>query len=274
LDIPVNLVTASNNGDKVQDKHFILQSGFLLSALEHITPEQMFTIDPNNPSKAFSAVKGLQIASSQGQKIYQISQVNINSVMPNINLDVDTETEIQSAVSVGKEVIVHTDFVSVPGYTGAGYIIIDPDTGDGAYKISGGLNGGLLLALLGFIALAVIMFWMVAAFAASASVTAFGFLAVGELVAFNAALDYGRLIMKLGSNKCSSSQQIKILSKATALLVMEASVVRGLSKKIINEVNIVKQVLYEAMDIVAVGGGFFLADQFNQELNDPVDVCK
>jgi len=34
--------------------------------------------------------------------------------------------------------------VSVPGYTGAGYIIFDPLTGDGAYKISGGGNGGFL----------------------------------------------------------------------------------------------------------------------------------
>ncbi len=42
--------------------------------------------------------------------------------------------------------ITHTDAVSVPGWTGAGYIIIDPETetetetGDGAYLISGGGN--------------------------------------------------------------------------------------------------------------------------------------
>lgn len=34
--------------------------------------------------------------------------------------------------------------MSVPGWSGAGYIITDPVTGDGAYKISGGGNGGFM----------------------------------------------------------------------------------------------------------------------------------
>lgn len=34
--------------------------------------------------------------------------------------------------------------MSVPGWSGAGYIILDPDTGSGAYKIAGGSNGGHL----------------------------------------------------------------------------------------------------------------------------------
>ncbi|VAW40675.1 hypothetical protein MNBD_GAMMA01-1142, partial [hydrothermal vent metagenome] len=46
-----------------------------------------------------------------------------------------------------KEVITHTDSISVPGWTGAGYIIFDPVTGDGAYKIAGGANGGFLKIL-------------------------------------------------------------------------------------------------------------------------------
>ncbi len=54
--------------------------------------------------------------------------------------------EIASALAVGKEVITHTDPVSVPGWSGAGYIILDPDTGDGAYKIGGGADGGFVFA--------------------------------------------------------------------------------------------------------------------------------
>jgi len=51
--------------------------------------------------------------------------------------------EINSALSAGKEVTTHTDGVSIPGgWSGFGYIILDPDTGVGAYKISGGANGG------------------------------------------------------------------------------------------------------------------------------------
>jgi len=45
-------------------------------------------------------------------------------------------------ITPGKEVITHTDPVTVPGWIGAGYIIQDPATGAGAYKINGGENGG------------------------------------------------------------------------------------------------------------------------------------
>ncbi len=34
----------------------------------------------------------------------------------------------------------------MPGWTGAGYIILDPVTGAGAYKITGASNGGFLAA--------------------------------------------------------------------------------------------------------------------------------
>lgn len=40
--------------------------------------------------------------------------------------------------------ITHTDAVIVPGWSGAGYIILDPITGEGAYKIGGGQNGEFL----------------------------------------------------------------------------------------------------------------------------------
>ena len=146
LDIPTNVVIASNNNDKQAELNFKLQSGIISSALEHATPEQLFNTDPNNPPNAFSAVKGLQIASSEGQRIYQITQANQTTTLPMLNLDAATEAEIQAAVNAGKEVITHTDLVSVPGYTGAGYIIFDPVSGDGAYKISGGENGGALFS--------------------------------------------------------------------------------------------------------------------------------
>ena len=36
------------------------------------------------------------------------------------------------------------DRISVPGWTGEGYVLFDPQTGDGAYKITGGNNGGFV----------------------------------------------------------------------------------------------------------------------------------
>ena len=141
FDIPLFNIMGSNDGDAVKKKQFVLQSGILSSALEHAVPEQMF-VNAQNPGEAISAVKALQKASVAGQRIYNITQANQATTLPNIHHDVDTMNEIRNALNAGKEVITHTDSVSVPGWSGAGYIITDPDTGAGAYKIAGGGNGG------------------------------------------------------------------------------------------------------------------------------------
>ncbi len=115
------------------------------SALDHQTPEQMFNTDPLNPTQGISAVKALQLASQQGQRIYTITEANQATTLPNIHHDSATMSEIEQAINQGKEVITHTDAVTVPGYIGAGYMILDPITGDGEYKIAGGENGGYAL---------------------------------------------------------------------------------------------------------------------------------
>lgn len=121
-----------------------LTLGYLSSTLEHAMPEQLFDLDENGSTSAFSAAKGLQIASAQGQRIYQLDENNASMATLALNLDAETESEIAQALLSGKNVITHTDPVSVPGYTGAGYVIFDPNTGDGAYKIGGGFNGGVI----------------------------------------------------------------------------------------------------------------------------------
>ncbi len=141
LDMPMVVVTASNDGDAAKKKQYTLQTGILSSALEHAVPEQLFT-NAQNPGEAISAVKAIQKASAAGQRIYHITPANQSAILGNIHHDSDTMTDIRNAINAGKEVITHTDAVSVPGWTGAGYIITDADTGAGAYKISGGGNGG------------------------------------------------------------------------------------------------------------------------------------
>src|SRR5690606_694950 len=47
----------------------------------------------------------------------------------------------------GKEVSIHQNPINYYGWSGHGYIIIDPETGAGAYKVSGGANGGVLVDL-------------------------------------------------------------------------------------------------------------------------------
>ena len=110
-------------------------------------------VTPEDPGEGISAVKALSKAAQQGQRIYHITPANAATVLPNIHIDAAAKSEITAALNAGKEVTTHTDPISVPGWSGAGYVIFDPVTGDGAYKISGGANGGwLLIAVFVFIA--------------------------------------------------------------------------------------------------------------------------
>ena len=165
FDLPIAGVQLTDGLEQEKTAQFNQQIGLLSSALEHAVPEQMFSTEAE-PADAISAVKALSKANAEGQRIYQMTRDNMASTLPNLNLATETESEIRTALRAGLTVIAHTDNVSVPGWTGAGYIIFDPETGSGAYKISGGANGGVLtcedtcqqFALLAlFIALAVIL---------------------------------------------------------------------------------------------------------------------
>lgn len=101
-------------------------------------------VNDENPGEAISAVKSLQKANAQGQRIYHLTPANQAMTLPAIHQNSLVMQEIRAALNAGKEVITHTDPVSVPGWSGAGYILFDPETGDGAFKIGGGQNGGLL----------------------------------------------------------------------------------------------------------------------------------
>jgi len=134
-------VTSSKDGNNDSRFSFVLQSGVLSSALEHIVPEQMFST-ATKKAEAISTVKLLGLAAQQGMPILHITLANSATTISQLKLDPLVISEIQSAVLSGKEVIVHQSNITAYGWSGSGYIIIDPLTGDGAYRISSLVNGG------------------------------------------------------------------------------------------------------------------------------------
>jgi hypothetical protein len=148
MNIPIFHIAGQGANDRAKKRDYVFQVGLISSALEHAVPEQMFVND-QNPGEGISAVKALQKANAQGQRIYHITPANQATTLPNIHQNSLAMEEIQNALNAGKEVITHTDAVSVPGWTGAGYILFDPQTGDGAFKIGGGTNGGFIPLLSG-----------------------------------------------------------------------------------------------------------------------------
>ncbi len=123
-------------GNITAQRNFQLLYGYEGSFLEHNIFELWF----NLPS--ISAVKALQIAKSEGIEIYDINSGNINQILPLLEVSEDVKIEIQNAVRQGFEVKISQREIQYYDWKGVGYIIRDPETKAGAYKISGGYAGG------------------------------------------------------------------------------------------------------------------------------------
>ncbi len=119
------------------------QAGMRLSAYEHTIPEQLFS-EPLSSTQAVSAARALAVAAAQGQRIYTITSANVDLVLPQLTIAAEVKSEIANSVAAGRWAVVSQASVSVGTWSGVGYIISDPQTGAGAYKISGGTNGGEL----------------------------------------------------------------------------------------------------------------------------------
>jgi hypothetical protein len=147
MDHMVSLVVSKTNNWTAQ-VDYVWQIGLRQSALEHLIPERLLT-DLQYPGEAVSAVKALAVASREGQRLYTVTPGNMAMVLPQLTIPLDVQAEIQAAVAMGKLAIVSQRSVTVGGWTGVGYILLDPETGSGAYKISGGANGSFFLGLIG-----------------------------------------------------------------------------------------------------------------------------
>jgi hypothetical protein len=111
-----------------------------MSAMEHLVPEQMFSTE-EAPANGISAVKAIQLAAAEGQKIYTITQQNLSIALQQLQLSSEIKADIRNAVNAGMEVTTHQHPVNFFGSQSVGYILLDPNTGAGAYRVSGGENG-------------------------------------------------------------------------------------------------------------------------------------
>lgn len=144
MNIPIVNIIGTDSSSSGARFNYSLQLGALSSTLEHTIPETLLTPGSAN---GVSAEKALVQAATSGQRVYEITSANMATVLPLVHFDSGTMADITNALDAGDTVITHTDPISVPGWTGEGYVILDPATGDGAWKIAGGQNGGFLLLL-------------------------------------------------------------------------------------------------------------------------------
>ncbi|MDN3442544.1 hypothetical protein QL898_12975 [Psychrobacter sp. APC 3279] len=132
------------NNDREKLTAYNLSRGPSYSLNENLVPEQLFD-NPDTPEKeadGISAVKALSLAAQQGQTIYTITKANYAEVLPKLNHSDVVMTDIRNGVNAGKTVTVHDTQITLNGWSGTGYTILDPESGAGAYMIGGGLDGG------------------------------------------------------------------------------------------------------------------------------------
>lgn len=133
-------VVKAKDGNSDTVKQYMLTSGMTSSALEHAVPEQLFST-PEMPAQGISTAKALKIANDSEIPIYNITQANLAVVLPQLQIGQQVKDEIANAVNAAKTVTVSKSNISYNGWTGCGYSITDPETGAGAYMISGGSSG-------------------------------------------------------------------------------------------------------------------------------------
>jgi len=205
------------NNDQNNRIDFVQSSGYRASSMEHLIPEQAFST-ANNPAQGISAVKALVIAGTEGQRIWTITQDNLSDALAAINLSNEIEGEIRNAVLAGKVATAHEQPINFAGGTNTGYLLIDPDTGAGAYLIAGGANGGFLDSDLADI-LGVVGFGVGLAGAAfSAPLLLFISAIIATILIVNLILTYNAI-----SHRCDGLQGLIALGVIAAVLGVLAS---------------------------------------------------
>ncbi len=211
----------SRDNDSNELKGFIQSQGARQSANEHLVPEQLFD-DPNTKEKeveGVSAVKAIQIAQEQGQTVYTITQDNYSQIIPKLSLSANVMTDIRDNVAVGRTVTVHEKTINYKGWKGSGYIIIDPQTGSGAYLIDGGANGGYaFIVLVGFLTFFISAYSLIVATFAITTFAGFVLSMTGAFLFYGGWRDYLDLVSKLPS--MSKEQADRAINEEVAMLVI------------------------------------------------------
>ncbi|MCR5837695.1 MAG: hypothetical protein K6G88_14445 [Lachnospiraceae bacterium] len=128
----------NNSGDKSlsdNEKMYMISSGMVGSYLEG------FVMEEATGTQGISSISIIAEAKERGIDIVTLSAEN-ETLLDELDINASTKSQIKTAISNGKVVIVPKEEMFYYDWYGTGYISLNPDTGEAAYMISGGLCGG------------------------------------------------------------------------------------------------------------------------------------
>jgi transglutaminase-like putative cysteine protease len=102
-------------------------------------------IDAEHPS--LSTVRILKNARASNIPVLEINASNLGAVEPQLQLSTEVKEAVRDAINAGLEVTIPAAEIRLGPWRGVGYIIEDPQTGAGAYQITGGLSGGRMMLI-------------------------------------------------------------------------------------------------------------------------------
>ena len=123
-------------GEEDVPRQYMISTGMVSSLYESTVWEEI------TGYKSVSTISILSKAQEENIDILLISGANLDTEIEKLNTDETTKQNVINAVNSGKIVTIPSEDVTIGGWSGTGYIVTNPETGAGAYMISGGLNGG------------------------------------------------------------------------------------------------------------------------------------
>ncbi|MCM1157458.1 MAG: hypothetical protein NC348_03060 [Clostridium sp.] len=129
-------VVVSLEGEADVPRAYMMSAGMSGSLYESTVWEEL------TGNESVSTVSILQTAAKEDTDILTLSQSNLSTEIEKLNTDETIKQEIINAVNSGKAVIIPAENVTMDEWSGTGYVVMNPETGTGEYKITGGLNGG------------------------------------------------------------------------------------------------------------------------------------
>jgi len=124
------------DGDYSKRTEMMNLLGMTTSVLEHQTLEEVTS------NRSISAVKAIQLANEMGIPIHFINQSNLAQEVAALSVPEEVKESIIDAVNQGKVVTIPETNLQYNLWYGVGWMVEDPETGAGAYMISGYLMGG------------------------------------------------------------------------------------------------------------------------------------
>lgn len=116
-------------------KNFMMASGLMGSYLEG------YVVGEATNTKGVSSVSIIKESKERGINIVTLSEEN-KAILNTLSIDKTAKNEIEKALNNGKTVIVPEKSIQYYDWNGTSYITLNPETGEAAYMISGGLCGG------------------------------------------------------------------------------------------------------------------------------------